>query len=241
MHSPCGVGGGDAEPPPRGTSVGSEGGPFDSPTLSLVSFARDDAERPDTRRLILESARREIDEFGIIGLRLARVARGANVSIPLISRHFGGRDGLLAEVLGDWYAEFVKGYQEMVEHWIESSPQLTLEQFAMLSPKPRADDFKKARELRLQVLATAVQNDALRARISETTTESHHWTKGIIARCCQKLPEADRHFDERIFTVLLFNTMFVFTDLVPDASLDDAEYSQFLVELIRSSSTARIG
>ena len=131
-----------------------------------------------------------------------------------------------------------------VEHFLRLCRDQTvkaIEQFAMLSPKPRADDFKKARELRLQVLATAVQNDALRARISETTTESHHWTKGIIARCCQKLPEADRHFDERIFTVLLFNTMFVFTDLVPDASLDDAEYSQFLVELIRSSSTARIG
>lgn len=204
-----------------------------------MSPALGDAEKSDKRQMILDSARQEIDEFGIIGLRLARVARGANVSIPLISRYFGGRDGLLAEVLGDWYAEFVKGYQRMVEHWIDSSPQLTLEQFALLSPKPHADDFKRARELRLQVLATAVQNDALRARISETTTESHLWMKGIIARCRQKLPEADRQFDERIFTVLLFNTMFVFTDLVPNASPDDDEYAQFLVNLIRASSNAR--
>ena len=190
----------------------------------------------DTRQLILESARSQIDSQGIIGLRLAEVARGANVSIPLISRYFGSRDGLLAAVLGDWYEGFAQMYRSMVDTWIESSDSLTLEEFAMLSPKPKSPDFKKAREFRLQVLAAAIENPELRKRISKISTESYHWMLDVIRRGKSKLPEVDRHFDERIFSLLLFNTMFVFADLVPESQIDDAEYSDFLTRLIRASS-----
>ncbi|GDX15214.1 hypothetical protein LBMAG03_13130 [Actinomycetes bacterium] len=193
-------------------------------------------EEVDTRRLIIESASQQIDRKGIIGLRLADVARGANVSIPLISRYFGSRDGLLAAVLGDWYEGFTRMYRSMVDTWLESSDSLTLEEFAMLSPKPRNPDFKKAREFRLQVLAAAIENPELRNRISEISTESYRWILDVIRRGKHKLPEADRHFDERIFSLLLFNTMYVFTDLVPESALDDAEYSDFLTRLIRASS-----
>jgi len=193
-------------------------------------------EEVDTRRLILESASQQIDRKGIIGLRLADVAKGANVSIPLISRYFGGRDGLLAAVLGDWYRSFAQMYRSMIDTWVDSSETLTLEEFAMLSPKPRNPDFKKAREFRLQVLAAAIENPELRNRISEISTESYRWILDVIRRGKPKLPEADRHFDERIFSLLLFNTMYVFTDLVPESALDDAEYSDFLTRLIRASS-----
>ncbi len=118
----------------------------------------------DTRQLIIDSARKQVDTKGIIGLRLADVARGANVSIPLISRYFGSRDGLLAAVLGDWYEGFAQMYRSMVDTWLESSDSLTLEEFAMLSPKPRNPDFKKAREFRLQVLAAADETEGATAR-----------------------------------------------------------------------------
>lgn len=190
----------------------------------------------DTRQVIIDSARHQVEARGIIGLRLADVARGANVSIPLISRYFGSRDGLLAAVLGDWYDGFAQMYRSMVESWLESSESLTLEEFALLSPKPRSADFKKAREFRLQVLAAAIENLELRARISKTSTESYHWISDVIRRGKAKLPEADRNFDDRIFTLLLFNTMFVFTDLVPDSAPDDATYADFLAGLIRASS-----
>jgi AcrR family transcriptional regulator len=190
----------------------------------------------DTRQVIIDSARHQVEARGIIGLRLADVARGANVSIPLISRYFGSRDGLLAAVLGDWYDGFAQMYRSMVESWLESSESLTLEEFALLSPKPRSADFKKAREFRLQVLAAAIENLELRARIVKTSTESYHWISDVIRRGKAKLPEADRNFDDRIFTLLLFNTMFVFTDLVPDSAPDDATYADFLAGLIRASS-----
>lgn len=72
----------------------------------MQSFNR--SQVADTRKLIINSARTQVDTRGIIGLRLADVAQGANVSIPLISRYFGSRDGLLAAVLGDWYEGFVQ-------------------------------------------------------------------------------------------------------------------------------------
>lgn len=207
-------------------------------SVSGVTSALEADRESATRKHILESAQREIDEFGIIGLRLASVARGANVSIPLISRYFGSRDGLLAEVLGNWYQEFTMRYRDMVDAWVDSAAQITLEEFAMLSPKPRAPDYRKAREFRLQVLATAIENPELRARISAITTDSHRWICSVVERGKKKLPAADRNFDDRIFTLLLFNTMYVFTDLVPDADIDDVEYSRFLVNLIRASSLA---
>ena len=53
---------------------------------------------PTTRESILASARAEIDQYGIIGLRLSAVAEKAQVSVPLIYKYFEDRDGLLAVV-----------------------------------------------------------------------------------------------------------------------------------------------
>ena len=196
------------------------------------------SEEVTTRKIILESARIEVDQHGIVGLRLASVAQRANVSIPLISRYFGGRDGLLAEVLGDWYEEFVTGIQALVDSWLDSKESLTLEEWAMVAPKPKSPHFMKAREFRLQVLALAVENAELRKRITHITTQSYHWTLNSVERVKAKLPEADRHFDERIFSVLLFNTMYVFSDLVEGQSLDDDYYIDFIVRLVRASSVS---
>ena len=193
-------------------------------------------EELSTRERILSATRAEIEKFGILGLRLDGVARRASISIPLIYRYFGGRDGLLAVVLGDWYAEFVRGYRELVDNWLDKAVSITLEEFALISPKPRANQNLRAREFRLQVLAMAVENHQLRTRISEITTEVYHWMHQTVKRGKEKLPESDRHFDDRIFTLLLFNTMYVFTDLVEGATPEDIEYSRFLVDLIRASS-----
>ena len=71
--------------------------------------------------------------------------------------------------------------------------------------------------------------------MSEITTQSHQWTLNTIRRGKSKLPMQDRNFDERIFSLLLFNTMYVFADFVEGASISEEEYSKFLVHLIRAS------
>ena len=193
---------------------------------------------PTTRDLILASARADIDQHGIIGLRLSAVAEKAHVSIPLLYKYFEDRDGLLAVVLGDWYEEFVFQYRSMIDHWIDNAEQISLEQFAQLSPKPGAGAMQKDREFRLKVLATALENPQLHQRIRHLTNEAHAWGEATMDRAIPKLPKGDRHFDRRFFSLLLFNTLFVFDDMLDTEPISDADYTAFLVDLIRASSHA---
>jgi AcrR family transcriptional regulator len=191
---------------------------------------------PATRELILKCATAEIDAYGIIGLRLSSVAQKAQVSVPLIYKYFDDRDGLLAVVLGDWYEEFVYRYRATIDGWIDSASRITLEEFAQLSPKPQAGAMQKDREFRLQVLATALENPQLHHRIKALTIDAHAWSTTAIDRVIPKLPESDRHFDRRFFSLLLFNTMYVFYDLLDTERIDDEQYISFLVHLVRASS-----
>ena len=191
---------------------------------------------PATRELILKCATAEIDAYGIIGLRLASVAEKAQVSVPLIYKYFDDRDGLLAVVLGNWYEEFVYRYRATIDGWIDSASRITLEEFAQLSPKPQAGAMQKDREFRLQVLATALENPQLHHRIKALTIDAHAWSTTAIDRVIPKLPESDRHFDRRFFSLLLFNTMYVFYDLLDTERIDDEQYNSFLVHLVRASS-----
>ena len=193
---------------------------------------------PTTRDLILASARADIDQHGIIGLRLSAVAEKAHVSVPLLYKYFEDRDGLLAVVLGDWYEGFVFQYRSMIDNWIDSAEQISLEQFAQLSPKPGAGAMQKDREFRLKVLATALENPQLHQRIRHLTNEAHAWGEATMDRAIPKLPKGDRHFDRRFFSLLLFNTLFVFDDMLDTEPISDADYTAFLVDLIRASSHA---
>lgn len=193
---------------------------------------------PTTRESILASARAEIDQYGIIGLRLSAVAEKAQVSVPLIYKYFEDRDGLLAVVLGDWYEEFVFQYRSMIDDWIDGADQISLEQFAQLSPKPGAGAMQKDREFRLKVLATALENPQLHQRIKKLTKEAHAWGEATLDRAIPKLPEGDRYFDRRFFSLLLFNTMFVFDDMLDREPMSDESYIDFLSHLIRASSHA---
>ena len=193
---------------------------------------------PTTREKILASARAEIDRYGIIGLRLSAVAEKAQVSVPLIYKYFEDRDGLLAVVLGDWYEGFVFQYRSMIDNWIDSAEQISLEQFAQLWAKPGAGAMQKDREFRLKVLATALENPQLHQRVKRTTIEAHAWIEATIDRVTPKLPKSDQFFDRRFISLLLFNTMFVFDDMLDRAPISDESYIELLSHLVRASSHA---
>ena len=118
----------------------------------------------DSKKRILDSARKEILEKGIIGMRVQDVAKGADTSITLIYRYFVDRNGVLARVLGDMYDDFRLSFQTKVEAWLAVNDSLSLEDFARLMPNP-AEETKHARDFRLQVLATALENPELHERI----------------------------------------------------------------------------
>lgn len=193
---------------------------------------------PITRKNILDSARTEVDHYGIIGLRLSSVAEKAQVSIPLIYKYFEDRDGLLAVVLGDWYEEFTNKFRDKIDSWLDTADSVTLDDCAHFTQKPRAGSMQKDRDFRLKVLATSLENPQLRLRIKNITNDLYIWGETAIDRLIPKLPSKDRNFDRRIFTLLMFNIMYVFHDMLDQEPVSDSEHSDFLVQLIRASSKA---
>ena len=188
----------------------------------------------DSRERILQATRARLGSDGILGLRVADIANDAETSITLIYKYYRDRDGLLAQVLGDMYDEFRLTFQHKVEAWLKITPALTLEEFVCLMPNP-AEETKHARDFRLQVLATALENPVLNERIKAITTSTYRWMRDTIEANRHKLPEVDRGFDVRFLTVIMFNIMFVYYDLVDEDKLSADDYRAMLVNQIRNS------
>lgn len=193
----------------------------------------------EPRARILSATRARLAQDGILGLRVADIANDAGTSITLIYKYFRDRDGLLAQVLGDMYQELRDRQMQRVEQWLAANEFITLEQFAYLTPNPidesQSKELQADRDFQLQTLATALQNEALRQRIKKTTNEVHAWTLKTIEVGRKKLPIEDQGFDGRFISVIMFNMMFVFNDLLDDNKISADEYRELLVSHLRSS------
>lgn len=103
----------------------------------------------ESEEMILRSARCEIERVGILGLRVADVARGANSSISQIYRHFKNRDGLLARVLGDMYDEFTLDVVRNYLARLEGKNPLTVDALVDAIPLQFGAGSMRSQELRL--------------------------------------------------------------------------------------------
>ena len=187
-----------------------------------------------SRERILQATRARIKQDGIIGLRVADIAKDAETSITLIYKYYRDRDGLLAQVLGDMYAEFRAAFHTKIEEWLATKDSLTLEEFVCLMPNPE-EETKHARDFRLQVLATALENPELHKTIKADTEAMYRWMRNTIEANRHKLPADDQNFDIRFFTVIMFNIMFVYYDLVDEDKISADEYRAMLIAQIRNS------
>ena len=188
----------------------------------------------DSRERILQATRARLNSGGILGLRVADVAKDADTSITLIYKYYRDRDGLLAQVLGDMYDEFRQRQMQRIDTWLSQNETITFEQYADLTPNP-AEETKIDRDFRLQMLATALENEELRARIKKTTNDVYKWTLETLEVARKKLPVEDQGFDGRFVSVIMFNMMFVFYDLLDDNKISASEYREMLVSHLRNS------
>ena len=188
----------------------------------------------DSRERILQATRARLNSGGILGLRVADVAKDADTSITLIYKYYRDRDGLLAQVLGDMYDEFRQRQMQRIETWLSQNETITFEQYADLTPNP-AEETKIDRNFRLQMLATALENEELRVRIKKTTNDVYKWTLETLEVARKKLPVEDQGFDGRFVSVILFNMMFVFYDLLDDNKISASEYREMLISNLRNS------
>lgn len=186
-----------------------------------------------TKNAILESARREIEESGILGLRVAEVAAGANCSITQIYRYFENRDGLLAAVLGDMYQEILDGSMTSYQSTLFTRHNLTVDDVVDSLPTVLDDNLRRRQAMRLQILAAAVNNPRLERRIAEITQQQFvAWNEGLDE--LEKRLAPGETLDRRVFTMMLATTMPYYRVLMGDAGYTDAEFRQFLREKMRA-------
>lgn len=178
---------------------------------------------------ILESARREIELNGILGLRVAEVAAGANYSLTQVYRYFGDRDGLLARVLGDLYDEIITTGYDAYMSYMESLPVITLDDLVNSLPTPIAPNAMGYQEIRLQILATSVKNHALRERIENTSRDMHaRWESGL--DYVESKLEPGLRIDRRVFTIMLLVQLMYYRTLLGDVGFTVDEYRAFVRE-----------
>ena len=184
-----------------------------------------------TKARILASARQEFEANGILGLRVADVAERADCAVSLIYRYFVDRDGLLAQLLGDLYDEGSQINLDRAAIILNSDEPLSIDDILNATTMPTSPDHLAFRAWRVQILAASTTNPALRARIEESTRNGRKVLEESIAGVKSRLP-ADTKFDDRVYTILLFNTFFIFNDLLGEDGVSDEDYRNLLRDLL---------
>ena len=120
-----------------------------------------------SRQRIIRATQQELLESGILGLRMEVVAEKAEVSVPLIYKYYGSRDGLLTEVLtrlydGDSYQKLSAYANIFVE-----MQKPSLDDIAILFATVQQEFRMPGRWQRLQILAASVEIPELQTRIAE--------------------------------------------------------------------------
>ena len=187
-----------------------------------------------SEKLILESARGELAERGILGLRVASVARNAHCSITNIYRYFGDRDGLLARVLGDMYEEITLRAVENFMDQIRQRPVITMSDIAKAVPFPTSPAEIRIQMFRMQILATAVENDHLRQRLQTISYQRAILWKECFEEIESKLASGET-FDRQVFRVMLANYAPFYNELLGDMKVTKEEFQQFVENKLRSS------
>lgn len=118
-----------------------------------------------SRMRIMAAARNEVETKGIMGLRVQDVADSAGVSVPLIYKYFGDRDGLLAQTLSSMYDEFILRQIDAARTYFRSLEHPTLENVADMLAITRQGDRISQRAINLQIMAASMEIPALRAHL----------------------------------------------------------------------------
>ena len=185
----------------------------------------------DTRDSILESARNELTRRGILGLRVADVAEGANTSVTSIYRLFGDRHGLLAQILGDIMEDIVQSTVEQFRLNLEGRYGLSLED--LVSALPFQFAFRDLNnKFRLQILAAATENEALERRLREVISRRHDMWREILAEVQTRMAPG-QNFDSRVFFGLLFDLMPYASSHLGDRRMSHDDFVALLVDKLR--------
>ena len=124
-----------------------------------------------SRQRIIQAAQQELLHSGTSGLRMEVVAQKAEVSVPLIYKYYGNRDGLLTEVLSQLYDG--DSYQKLSAYadvFLEMQNP-SIDDIAILFATVQQEFRMPGRWQRLQILAASVELPELQSRLAEIHLE----------------------------------------------------------------------
>jgi AcrR family transcriptional regulator len=183
---------------------------------------------------ILISARQEIEEQGILGLRIMDVARGAHASLSLIYKYFGSRDGLLARVLGDMYEEIQESSLARYMQQLSGNNNLTVEDLVRALPQFDNEAFRLNQYARLQILATSIKNPDLRTRLELLTQEQLRTWREAIANLKSRMKPGEE-FDDRFFLMILSTQSMYYRELLGETSFTKEDYTAYVLHILRKT------
>lgn len=177
----------------------------------------------DARALLLSSARKEIEEHGVLGFRISRVATAANCSITQIYRYFGSRNGLVARALSDLYQEILNMGFDAAEQYVQGFTTMTVDDVLAIFTGPKELSQMPLMPVRLQILAVASTIPELEEQLSEITQRQFGKWLQLIEEVRGRLPE-DVTLDERAVTIDLVMMMPYYARLMGDGAATAEDY-----------------
>ena len=175
-----------------------------------------------SKQRIILAAHAIIDETGIIGLRMQDVADKADVSVPLIHKYFGDRNGLLAQVLGDKFEENDLARFQRFDDYFSALEKPTIRDLVVMFAFPLTDHSKLRRWTRMQILAASVEIPVLRERLSSLQVNTHRALVEFIDRAQLAINDGEirASSDALAMIVETYSMGAIMTDLHTEADLE---------------------
>jgi AcrR family transcriptional regulator len=188
----------------------------------------------DSVARIRASALAEIRKNGILGLRLADVAAGADVSVALVYKYFGDRDGLLSGVLGDLIVlQFEEEHVAIQKLLSATTTNVDFDAIVRLMPKPDDSWRKERRWLRLEAKAAGREIPELAERIGRAMAEVEDATTRLIEKARAVSGNSSTVPARTIaWAIIAFSDGFTNSDMMP-TQLGDEQYLPFLADMLK--------
>jgi AcrR family transcriptional regulator len=194
---------------------------------------------PSSRERIIAAARFEVETKGILGLRVQDVAQNAKVSVPLIYKYFVDRDGLLAEVLGEMFEEFVLEQLDASENYFDALEAPTVDDLLAVLALPQQDFRRPRRWQRVQILAASVEIPALRTRLSLVQNILQDRMVAFMGNAVRRITGAEPTLSSEALAMLVqtYSLGFVLNDVLEEGGggVTDEQFSSLMRAMLNGA------
>jgi AcrR family transcriptional regulator len=185
------------------------------------------------------AAQEEIELKGILGLRVQDVAERARVSVPLIYKYFGDRDGILAEALGAMFEEFVLEQLDASEAYFNALESPTVDDLLAVLALPQQDFRRPRRWQRMQILAASMEIPTLRVRLSLVQNILHDRLTAFMDNAVRRITHAEPTMSTVALAMLVqsYGFGFVLNDLLEEAGggVTDEQFASLMRSMLNGA------